>query len=428
MSTPPIARFALWFWRFLTGSPVKLVHAFSLLVVLAIVAMPPVADAGFSPFIWVGTWSASPQPPPLDVPPAEFNNQTLRLIVHISAGGPQIRIRLSNAYGTGPLQIGDVHVAISTTGAGIQAGSDSAVTFAGKNSVTIAPGGLIVSDPVNLLVPDSTNLAVSIYLPVDTIGLTQHFLAQQISYISSTGDFTSSSSFPVANATLSWFFLSNVEVLGFLGSRAVVTLGDSITDGVNSTFDANTRWPDVLAQRLSSVGFFQKIAVLNQGIAGNELVNDYLGTGQNASARFDRDVISQAGAKYLIVLEGTADIALGLFVPAQGAGSAGIIAGYNELIQRAHEHGITVIGGTLIPFGGSIYSSAGTEAERQAVNQFIRSGGAFDGVIDFDQAMRDPNNPTQILPAYDSGDHLHPNDAGYQAMGDAIDLSLFNGF
>ena len=426
MCIPLLTRFALWFGCISTGFSVTLPRIFPLLGFLAIVTIPPVAKAWFTPSAWVGTWSASLHAPIQGVPPPEFNNQTLRLIVHVSLGGRQVRIRLSNAYGTGPLPIGDVHVAISTTGAGILAGSDSVVTFAGQGSVTIPPGGLVVSDPVNLVVPDLTNLAVSIYLPADTIGVTQHFLAQQVSYISSTGDFTGSSSFPISNVTLSWFFLSNVEVLGFPGSRAIVALGDSITDGVNSSFDANTRWPDILAQRLASLAFVQ-LSVLNQGILGNELVNDYLGIGQNGSARFDRDVIAQAGAKYLIILEGTNDIGLGLFAPDQAAGSAGIIAGYNQLIQRAHEHDIMVFGGTLIPFGGSFYYSAATEAERKAVNQFIRTGGVFDGVVDFDLAVRDPNNPAQILPAYDSGDHLHPNDAGYRAMAQSINLSLFNG-
>jgi lysophospholipase L1-like esterase len=423
-----MAHSTLWFGRILPGFPVKLLRIFPLLGYLVIVAAPPVAEARFTPFTWIGTWSAAPHAPIQGVPTPEFNNQTLRLIVHISSGGPLVRLKLSNAYGTAPLQIGDVHVAISTTAAGILAGSDSVVTFAGQNSVTIPPGGLVMSDPVNLVVSDFTNLAVSIYLPADTIAVTQHFVAQQASYISSPGDFTGSSSFPISNVTLSWYFLSNVEVLGFVGSRAVVALGDSITDGVNSSFDGNTRWPDVLAQRLASFGLHQKLSVLNQGIDGNQLVNDYLGIGQNGDARFDRDVIAQAGAKYVIVLEGTNDIGLGLFVPAQAAGSAGIIAGYNQLIQRAHEHDIMVFGGTLIPFGGSFYYTAATEAERQAVNQFIRTGQAFDGVIDFDLAVRDPNNPTQILPAYDSGDHLHPNDAGYRAMGQSINLSLFNPF
>jgi lysophospholipase L1-like esterase len=423
-----MARSTLWFGRGLTGFPLKLARIFPLLGCLAIVAIPPMAKAWFTPFTWVGTWSAAPHGPIQGVPTPEFNNQTLRLIVHVSSGGPLVRIKLSNAYGTGPLQIGDVHVAISSTAAGIVAGSDSVATFAGQNSVTIAPGGLVVSDPVNLVVPDFANLAVSIYLPADTMGLTQHFVAQQASYISSTGDFTGSAAFPISTVTLSWYFLSDVEVLGFVGSRAVVALGDSITDGVNSSFDANTRWPDVLAQRMASSVFHQKVSVLNEGIDGNQLVNDYLGIGQNGSARFDRDVIAQAGAKYVIVLEGTNDIGLGLFVPSQAAGSAGIIAGYNQLIQRAHEHDIAVFGGTLIPFGGSFYYTAATEAERQAVNQFIRTGQAFDGVIDFDQAVRDPNNPAQILPAYDSGDHLHPNDAGYRAMGQSINLLLFNPF
>jgi lysophospholipase L1-like esterase len=416
---------ASWSGRILAGLSVQLSRVFPIFGVLAIMAFPPVAMAWFTPATWVGTWSAAPQAPIQGVTTPEFNNQTLRLIVHVSSGGPRVRLKLSNAYGTGPLQIGDVHVAISTTAAGILTGSDSVVTFAGQGSVTIPPGAVVVSDPVNLFVPDLANLAISIYLPADTIGVTQHFLAQQVSYISSNGDFAGSSSFPISDVTLSWFFLSNVEVLGFPNSRAVVALGDSITDGVNSSFDANTRWPDVLAQRLASIGFYQ-LSVLNQGISGNELVNDDLGTGQNGCARFDRDVIAQAGAKYLIVLEGTNDIGLGLFAPGQAAGSAGIIAGYNQLIQRAHEHNLLVFGGTLIPFGQSFYYSTATEAERQAVNQFIRTGQAFDGVIDFDLAVRDPSSPSQILPAYDSGDHVHPNDAGYRAMGQSINLSLFN--
>jgi lysophospholipase L1-like esterase len=291
-----------------------------------------------------------------------------------------------------------------------------------------------VSDPVNLQVPELANLAVSIYLPGNTATttLTEHSDARQTSYFSPPGDFTGALGFtpmgnPVGTAP-SWFFLTNVEVQASEHARAVVALGDSITDGTNSTPNTNRRWPNFLAARLLSHRGHHNVAVLNQGIAGNAVLHDFLGS--NALARFDRDVLAQTGVRYLIVLEGINDIGVPGTDPTLSnlaVSANNIIAGYKQLIERAHAKAIRIFGGTLTPFEGAdggFYTPEG-ETKRQAVNKFIRTSSAFDAVIDFDLAVRDPSHPTRLAPIYDSGDHLHPNDGGYSAMASAIDLSLF---
>jgi lysophospholipase L1-like esterase len=372
---------------------------------------------------WIGTWATSPE-----AGTTGFSNQTLRQVVHVSVGGDDIRIRISNAYGTTGLTIGAAHVARRSTDAQIVPDSDRVLTFSGQPSITIPPGALIVSDPVDLSVPALTDLAISIYFPGSTGPATFHAEGKQTSYISSTGDFTASVAFPVSSTTLSSFFLADVEVKGSDDARAIVTLGDSITDGTASTPDTNHRWPNFLAERLQARHHDQAIGVLDQGISGNRILHDIAGA--NALARLDRDVLSQTGVRYVTVLLDINDIGFS-GIPAfmdQAVSADDIIAGHKQIIERAHARGLRIYGCTLTPFEGTFagyYTPAG-EVKREAVNQWIRTSGAYDAVIDFDKAVQDPGHPTRILPAYDSGDHLHPNDAGYMAMANAIDLSLFN--
>ncbi|WP_081933783.1 SGNH/GDSL hydrolase family protein [Massilia sp. 9096] len=402
---------------------------------------PPVVRAqaaqDWSTERWVGTWGAGPGGPPLPANTHVFTNQTVRLIVHTSVGGNRVRIRLSNEFGSTALTIGGAHVALRATGVGnganIQAGTDRPLTFSGRTSITVPPGAPVLSDPVDLEVAPLSDLAISLYLPGAVGATTIHGTASQTNYVSLAGDFTGAATFPLDRTILSWPFLTEVDVSGGQagGSTAIVTLGDSITDGTRSTPDTNNRWPDWLARRLQITldpvgGINSRIGVVNRGISGNRLLtNPPEGSlaGRSALERFDRDVLATAGVRYMTVLVGINDI---------GNSSAtapltldDLIAGYRQLIARAHAKGIAVYGATLTPFEGAGYYSADKEVIRQGVNNWIRSGDEFDGVIDFDRVTRDPSHPTRFLPAYDSGDHLHPNDLGYQAMGNAVPLELF---
>lgn len=374
---------------------------------------------------WVGTWSASPQ---IASTPTLINGQTLREIVHTSIGGDRVRVRLSNAFGTSSLIIGSAHLAIRSSGASIAAGSDRALSFNGSPSITIPAGALVVSDPVTLKVPELGDLAVSIYVPGNVSATTEHSLGLQTTYISPPGDFSGAPSIAAARTTQSWYFLTGVEVTASEKTRAIVTLGDSITDGFASTPDTNRRYPNRLAERLQAKPGKFRVAVLNEGISGNRILHDFIGP--NALARLDRDVLVQSGARYVIVLEGINDIGIpGLFgLPAEQVSAEQIIAGHRQIIDRAHALGLKIFGGTLTPFEGTIfpgYFTAAGEVKRQIVNHWIRTSKAYDAVIDFDAVTRDPSHPTRLIPALDSGDHLHPNDRGYKAMADAIDLSLF---
>jgi len=382
------------------------------------VAPATLANGGTKDSHWVGTWSASPQ---AASSPLELKGQTIRQIVRVSIGGKRVRVRLSNAFGAGPLVIGAAHVGLHGTGADVAAGSHRMLAFSGSPSTKIPPGAVAVSDPVSLRVPDLGDLAVSIYVPGSQVAATEHSVGLQTTYVSAEGDFSGADSLPTATTTQSLYFLTGVEVDAASSSRAIVTLGDSITEGNRSTADANKRWPDRLAERLHAQKGGGKVAVLNAGISGNRLLHDK--DGSNALARLDRDVLVQSGARYLIVLLGINDIGFPGAVTAEQ-----IIAGHRQIIVRAHAMGLKVYGGTLTPFQafmpGLYYTDVG-EAQRQVVNQWIRTSRAYDAVIDFDKAIRDPSNPSRILPAFDSGDNLHPNDAGYKAMADAINLSLF---
>jgi lysophospholipase L1-like esterase len=384
---------------------------------------------------WVVTWGASPAPQLADETQMRdaklvFENQTLREIVHTSIGSNTVRVRLSNAYGKQTVEVGAAHIALRAKGSEIAAGSDRALTFSGRPTVSIPPNALVLSDPVKLDIPATGDLAISIFLPKAATGAGIHYSAQQTSYIA-PGNVTDTASISNATTMTSWVFLTGVDVLAPESASAVVAFGDSITDGARSTVDANHRWPDILANRLQHSG--KKVAVLDAGIGGNRILHDATSNirfGVNALARFDRDVLAQPGVKYVIVLEGINDLGhAGTSAPAsETVSSDDLIAGFKQMIERAHEKGLKIFGATITPFEGTVFPGYFTpekEAKRKAVNEWIRTGRAFDGVIDFEKAIRDPQNPNRVLPAYDGGDHLHPGDAGYQAMGAAIDLRLF---
>lgn len=385
---------------------------------------------------WIVTWGASPAPQLPDqaqirAAKLEFDNQTLREIVHISAGSDTLRVRLSNAYGRETVEIGAAHIALRAKGSGIVEGSDRALTFGGSPAVSIPPGAPMLSDPVKLDVPSAADLAISIFLAKPASGAGIHYSAEQTSYIAQ-GNLAGAASFPETQAITSWVFLTAVEVLAPESASTLVAFGDSITDGARSTIDANRRWPDVLAGRLLARRGGPRIGVLDAGIGGNRILHDASANvrfGVNALARFDRDVLAQPGVRYVIVLEGINDLGhAGTSAPASETVSADdIIAGLKQMIERAHENGLKIFGATLTPFEGTAFKGYFTpekEVKRKAVNEWIRTSKAFDGVIDFDKAVRDPSHPDRMLPAYDGGDHLHPGDAGYKAMGGAIDLSL----
>jgi lysophospholipase L1-like esterase len=373
----------------------------------------------------VGTWATAP----VAMLNAEGTfgaaDTTYREIVHVSLGGSHARIILSNEFGLDPLTINAAHIALRTTGSEIDLASASALTFGGRPSITIPPGALAVSDPANLKLPAFADVAVSLFVtaqPMQQISF--HDFADQTSY-SAPGNVVGVKSFESPTKIYSWPFLKGVDVMADSKAASVVTLGDSITDGALSTRDANVRWPDVLARRLQANKMTANLGVLNQGIDGNRVLhNDY---GPNALSRFDRDVLAQAGVKYLILLESINDIghAQDPVKPYDVVTAEDIIVGLGQLATRAHTHGIKVYGATLTPYVGAKYASPAGEAMRQAVNKWIRTTNQLDGFIDFDKVTRDPANPAVLSPVADSGDHLHPADPGYKIMADSIDLNLF---
>lgn len=376
---------------------------------------------------WIGTWASSPQlGDAANLPPAPgFTDSTLRQIIHVSIGGSQLRVRFSNAFGKSPLIITSAHIALSAGGGAIQPGSDRALTFHGRPSVSIPAGAPVYSDPVDFNLAPLSDLAVTLHIENAPEGITTHPGARETSYIEA-GDHVSAVNLESPEKIDHWYFLDGVDVLANSGGAAVAILGDSITDGRNSTTNGNGRWPDDLARRLQADKSTAGIGVLNEGIGGNRLLHD--GLGPNALARLDRDVLSQDGVRWLIVLEGVNDIgtvAKALAHKEQPATAQDMIAAYEQIILRAHAHHIRVYGATIMPFGESFYFSPEAEAERQTVNHWIRTSGEFDAVIDMDAVMRDPQNPSHISAAADSGDHLHPDDRGYKMMSDAIDLKLF---
>jgi lysophospholipase L1-like esterase len=404
----------------------RLKHCYCLAVLafaITALAAPILSIAQAAPQ-WVGTWATAPMAAD-GVSMRPFSGTTLREIVHISAGGAQIRVRFTNAYGTDPLTISDAHVALRAANAAIQPGSDHAITFGGATSVNIPPGAELFSDPVALAVQPLSDLVVSFYLPSQVMRAeTFHSFACQDNFIAN-GDVPSAADLPDATKIFSWYFLDGVDVQAVDGSRAIVTLGDSITDGALSTHNANLRWPDLLAARLQADPNLKNIGVLNVGIGGNRVLNEV--AGPSAVSRIDRDVLSQSGVRYVIVLESINDIGRLAHItnPYDDITAQQLEMGLKQIADAAHEHGIKAIGATLTPYGGAGYSSDKGEQVREALNDWIRNSGTFDGVVDFDKATQDPANPTHFNAAYDSGDHLHPKDDGYKAMAGSIDLTMF---
>lgn len=373
---------------------------------------------------WVGTWATSPMAVENGASRHPFCGVTLREIAHVSTGGAQIRIRFTNEFGEDPLTISDAHVAQSAGESATKEGTDRALTFGGASSVRIPPGAVMISDPVDLDVPALSDVAVSFYLPMQNMrSETFHDYADQTNYVSE-GDVAGAADLSQAKTLHSWYFFDGIDVEATKGSYAIVTLGDSITDGAHSTHNGNDRWPDVLAARLHANASTERVGVLNEGIGGNRVLND--GYGPSAMARFDRDVLAQDGVRWMVVLESINDIGRlhELRDPDDAVTAEQLEQGLRQLAERAHEHGIKVMGATLTPYGGAGYFSQKGEQIREAVNNWIRTSGTFDAVVDFDKVTRDPQDPNQFNPEYDSGDHLHPNDAGYHAMGSAIDLKL----
>ena len=377
--------------------------------------------------LWVGTWASAPMLALVTTPPTspELNDATLRQIVHVSIGGASIRVRFSNTFGATPLEISSAHVAVSAGPGAIRPDSDKALTFSGQPSVSIPPGAPIFSDPLAFNLAAQSDLAITIHIATAPDAVTTHPGSRATSYLQS-GDAVSAADLSSATKVEHWYFLDDVDVQSSAAAGAVVTFGDSITDGAHSTENANTRWPDDLARRLAANKKTAGIGVLNEGIGGNRLLHDM--TGPNALARFDRDVLSQSGVRWLIILEGINDLGAHGRTPLRDEKiptAQELIAAYQQMILRAHTHHIRVFGATILPYQGAGYFSSVGEADRQTINQWIRTSGAFDAVIDLDAATRDPQKPTQLAPTADSGDHLHPGDVGYKAMADAIDLKLF---
>jgi lysophospholipase L1-like esterase len=381
---------------------------------------------------WIGIWGASPLlPDPVGTTDQAvlsrtgFQDQTLREIVYPHFSGTTVRIRLANTYSDRPLMIGDAHVGSQSENASIVAGSDRQLTFSGSARFAIPPEAEVYSDPVALAVDPSHNLAISLYLPGPTGPITWHATARQTLYLAD-GDQSADDgggAFAAHTNLPSWYVIDGVEVVATSGDQsAIVTFGDSITDGTASSQDANNRWPDFLARRLADRAGNQ-LSVVDEGIAGNRVLSD-TPTYVNALARLDRDVLSQAGVRYVTLLEGINDIGQTCLGNADASADE-LVSGYRQIISQVHQKGLKIFGATMTPFKGAAYYCEDGEQKRGILNTWIRTSGEFDGVIDFDQATRDPADALAFKPEFDSGDHLHPNDAGYRAMADAVDLKLF---
>ncbi|MFD9739445.1 SGNH/GDSL hydrolase family protein [Umezawaea sp. NPDC059074] len=408
------------------------------LVVALLLLVAPQASAS-SHVRWVGAWATSPTTVPAS-DTTTFEDQTLRQVVHLSVGGTSVRVRLSNEFGTAPLVIGEAHVARRAgTAAAVDPRTDRRLTFGGRPSVTVPPGAPLLSDPVALSVVADSDLVVSIHLPRRTPATTVHAFPFQDGYVAA-GNVTGSADLTPTAVLGKWHFLTGVSVTG-RATATVVAFGDSITDGAETTRGANKRWPDVLARRLQADPVLRRLGVVNAGISGNRLLHDpnppaghpaeayanYFG--QAALRRFDRDVLAQPGVQHVVVLLGVNDLGHpGTSAPeSERVTARDIIDAHRQLVARAHAQGLRVHTGTITPFKNDTFGfySPENEAARQTVNRWIRTSGEPDGVVDFDRALRDPADPERLLPAYDSGDHLHPNDAGMAAMAAAVPLKPF---
>ena len=379
---------------------------------------------------WVATWTTAlvgrpavlpapaPNAPPLNPPPITPANQTLRQIVRTSIGGTRARVVFANTFGTAPLNIGGASIALHAKDADVAAASVRKLTVNGNTSFRVPAGAVMLSDPIDMQVGAQTELAIDLFVP-DDLGsgaspITMHNGANQTSYVTA-GNHVGEATFGSSAITRSWFLLARVDVAAAPRVAVIAAFGDSITDGTRSTPDTNNRWPDHLARRLGT-----QAAIMNVGIAGNRVLNEgNFNAGINALARFDRDVLAQPGVTHVVIMEGINDI---------GAANAAVdelIAAHKQMVERAHSRGLKIYGATLTPYEGAAYFTPEGEAKRKALNQWIRASGAYDAVIDFEAAVRDPAAPTKIKAEFDSGDHLHPNDAGYKAMGESVDLALF---
>jgi lysophospholipase L1-like esterase len=374
---------------------------------------------------WVGTWTASPAP----ADGVALSSPTIRMFPRISIGGDTIRVRLSNAAGTGDLVIASTHVALRGQGASIRPGTDRIVTFNGAGLANIPAGAFMISDPVSFKVAPLEDLAVSIHIPNElpaSFGVTGRY-SRQFNYLSPPGDFTGQEVMHTSRVVDDWFFLSGIDVLASQDVGGIVAFGDSLTDGNISTYDAFCRWPDQLARRLIARGG-KMFGVMNQGLGGNRILHDV--RGDCGIKRFDRDVLAQAGVTHAVVHLGINDIRNRRGLEEEVVTAEEMIGGLNQMAIRARSRGIKIFGGTLTPFENETFMMGAFtpegEAKRIAVNKWIRSSGAFHAVIDFDEGLRDPDHPARMLPRYDNGDHLHPSDVGYNRMGDLINLSLFD--
>lgn len=383
-------------------------------------------DAASAQGSWIGSWGASPAFPV----GRELNNSTVRQVVRLSAGGSQVRVRFTNETGTQPLVIGAASIARPGNAPGsIDPASSKPLTFGGVPSITVPPGAPAISDPIDLAVSPLDSLSISLFVSRWTGPAVVHPLGVDTTWISTAGDSTTAPTLPDPTATSMRYLLSRIEVAAEGGT--VVTLGDSITDGYGSGTGANRRWPDILAERLVKAGG-PAVGVVNSGISGNRILHDLPEEmfGPSALSRFDRDVLSVPGVRWVVIMEGINDIghsgSAGL--TEQAVSAEEIIGGLRQLVARAHAAGLKAYCATLTPYEGTVfanYYSAEGEAKRQAVNQWIRTGKGCDAVVDFDTVVRDPAQPSKLKAEFDEGDHLHPNAAGYEAMANAVDLGLF---
>lgn len=397
----------------------------SLVCIIGLVALSSQPVSAQSGTKWIGAWSTAPTGNSGQQVP-DFADATFRQIIHTNFSGNVVRIRFTNEFGVEPLKIEKAEIAVSKGGSEIDAATKRKITFHGRSSISIPAGSVVLSDEITLPVSAFADLAISFFLPAQQISTsTFHGFAGETNYLRK-GDAVSEASWKGATEVKSWYFVNGIEVAASVTNpAAIVTLGDSITDGVGSTMNTNSRWPDVLAKRLHHTKLGNSFTVLNEGIGGNRLLRD--GAGPSALSRYDRDVLAQANVKYVIVLEGINDI--GRLArnndPADQVDAADLEFALQQIAVRAHNNGVRVIAATITPYHGAGYFTEKGEAVRSQVNDWIRNSKTFDGVADFDKALRDPVRPDSLLPQYDCGDHLHPNDAGYKAMGETINLDFF---